>query len=74
MTIENKYRLFDATTGEEKHGKYFVLKIDAKDKKERKCVEKAMETYAVMHANCGNTEYANAVLDYLYGKTEGGVA
>ena len=78
MTNENnvycKYRILDAKTGEEKHGKYFVLKIDAKDEKERKCVEKAMEIYAVMHANCGNTEYANAVLDYLYGKTDGGAA
>ena len=72
VKIYKKYRLLDAKTGEEKHGKYFVLKIDAKDENERKCVEKAIEIYAVSHANRGNSEYANAVLDYLHGKTREG--
>ena len=72
VKIYKKYRLIDAKTGEEKHGKYFVLKIDAKDENERKCVEKAIEIYAVSHANKGNSEYANAVLDYLHGKTREG--
>lgn len=72
--VYRKYRILDAKTGEEKHGKYFVLKIDAKDEKEREYVEKAIETYAESHADGGNPEYANAVLDYLNGKTEGGVA
>ena len=72
VKIYKKYRLLDAKTGEEKHGKYFVLKIDAKDEKERECVENAMKIYAVTHANRGNSEYANTVLDYLHGKTREG--
>lgn len=74
MTIENKYRLFDATTGEEKHGKYFVLKIDAKNETERECVKAAMNMYTMAHMNRGNTDYARAVDDYILGKTEGGAA
>ena len=76
MTNENnvyrKYRILDATTGEEKHGKYFVLKIDAKDEKERECVKAAMNMYTMAHMNRGNTDYALAVDDYILGKTEGG--
>lgn len=66
MTIENKYRLFDARTGEEKHGKYFVLKIDAKDEKERECVDEAMLMYTMAHMNRGNTDYALAVDEYVH--------
>lgn len=78
MTNENnvyrKYRILDAGTGEEKHGKYFVLKIDAKDKVERECVKAAMNMYTMAHMNRGNTDYARAVDDYILGKTEGGAA
>lgn len=70
MTNENnvyrKYRILDATTGEEKHGKYFVLKIDAKDEKERECVDEAMCAYVQAHLNRGNTDYAIAVDEYAH--------
>ena len=72
--VYRKYRILDAETGEEKHGKYFVLKIDAKDKVERECVKAAMSMYAMAHMNRGNTDYARAVADYILGKTEGGAA
>lgn len=37
-TVYAKYKIIDAKTGAEKHGKYFVLKIDTADQEEREAV------------------------------------
>lgn len=63
--VYSKYRLLDSETGEEKTGKYFVLKIDAADPDERKAVFDALFEYARAHAKNGNREYAMNVLGFI---------
>ena len=60
-----KYKILDAKTGVEKRGKYFVLKIDAKDPVERNAVWCAMMWYADYHRRHGNAKYAKEVESYV---------
>lgn len=73
IKVYRKYRIYDAKTGEEKHGKYFVLKIDAKDDVERESVASALKVYAASHSYHGNPEYASEVMHYTFGDANGGV-
>ena len=59
--VGNKYKILDAKTGEEKKGKYFCLRIDANDPKERKIVEDTLRFYANKQEVAGNLDYANDV-------------
>ena len=63
-TVYRKYKVLDAKTGEEKIGKYFVLKIDTGDPVERCAVQCAMAMYADYHKKHGNAKYANEVESY----------
>ena len=72
--VGNKYKIFDAKTGEEKKGKYFCLRIDANDEQERDIVEAAMLTYIRMHKAANNHEYAENVLGFFHACRKGGVA
>ena len=67
-TVYRKYRVFDVNTGEEKQGKYFVLKIDAEDPVERCAVQCAMAMYAEYHKIHGNAKYAKELMIYADGK------
>lgn len=64
-TVYAKYKILDAKTGAEKHGKYFVLKIDAKDQVEWCAVHFAMAMYADYHKRHGNAKYAKEVKSYV---------
>lgn len=66
-TVYAKYRILDAKTGEEKRGKYFVLKIDAKNFIERCAVRFALMSYADYHRIRGNERYADEVRSYVVG-------
>lgn len=59
-----KYRVLDAVTGKEKDGKYFILKVDAKDATEREAVHYALRVYADVHNEKGNTTFAKSVREY----------
>ena len=63
--VERKYRIFDAKTGIEKNGRYFVLRCDSPDVNERMAVVKALEEYCKFHREHGRLEYAESVLEYL---------
>lgn len=60
-----KYRIFDAETGEEKHGHYFVLKIDASSDAEKIAVANALLAYCKTHRDIGDTLWAEKVRRYL---------
>lgn len=60
-----KYKIFDAETGEEKHGHYFVLKIDASSAVEKIAVANAMRTYVKTQRELGDPLYAVHVERYL---------
>ena len=64
-TGDARYKMLDAKTGAEKHGKYFVLKIDAKDPVEWCAVHFAMAMYADYHKRHGNAKYAKEVKSYV---------
>ena len=63
--VYQKYRLLDAVTGEEKKGKYFILKIDSSNPAERVAVANALMDYAKTQENLGNSGYAMNVRNYL---------
>lgn len=64
-TLYAKYKILDAKTGAEKRGKYFVLKIDAKDPVEWCAVQAAMAMYADYHKRHGNAKYSKEVESYV---------
>lgn len=66
--VYGKYKILDAKTGAEKHGKYFVLKIDAEDPVESCAVYCAMAMYADYHKTHGNPKYAKELMRYVEGK------
>ena len=63
--VYQKYRLLDAATGEEKKGKYFILKVDSSNPAERVAVANALMSYAKTQENLGNSGYAMNVRNYL---------
>lgn len=63
--VYQKYRLLDAVTGEEKKGKYFILKIDSSNPAERVAVANALIAYAKTQESLGNSNYAMNVRNYL---------
>ena len=63
--VYQKYRLLDAETGEEKKGKYFILKIDSSNPAEKVAVANALMAYAKTQENLGNRGYAMNVRNYL---------
>lgn len=63
--VFQKYRLLDAVTGEEKKGKYFILKIDSSNPAERVAVANALIVYAKTQDSLGNSGYAMNVRNYL---------
>ena len=67
-TVYAKYKIIDKKTGAEKHGKYFVLKINAADQEEREAVFAALSTYAKCQAAFGHKGYAEAVMRYVESK------
>lgn len=62
--VYGKYAVTDARTGEKKDGKYFILKIDAKEDLERAAVREAMKTYIAEQLKCGKGIYASNVSVY----------
>lgn len=62
--VYGKYAVTDARTGEKKDGKYFILKIDAKEDLERNAVREAMKTYIAEQLKCGKGIYASQVALY----------
>ena len=66
--VYGKYRIFDAVSGEEKQGRYFVLKLDAKDEFERSCVRKALREYAKAQSMLGNKAFAKSIRAYIKGE------
>lgn len=64
-SVGNKYTILDAATGKIKSGKYFVLKIDAKDPEERVAVRLALQAYSVEQDRIGRFEYAGNVLGFI---------
>lgn len=60
-----KYKIFDAETGEEKKGAYFVLKINASSAVEKIAVANAMRAYIQTQRELGNPLYAVHVERYL---------
>lgn len=70
--IYKKYIILDAKTGREKAGKYYVLKINAKDPVERMAVREAMCEYARQIAKHGRRYYADLLLQWMQkGATDG---
>lgn len=65
--VTSKYRILDAVTGKEKDGKYFVLKVDAKDAQERMAVFYALRAYADVQTEIGNKTFADSVNDFNNG-------
>lgn len=63
--VYGKYKILDAKTGAWKRGKYFVLKVDAKNFIERCAVRFALASYADYHRVRGNTKYAEEVRSYV---------
>lgn len=63
--VYGKYRILDAKTGEEKKGRYFVLKLDAKDDIEARIVRAALLNYASMQRIVGRHDYCNEIVDYV---------
>lgn len=57
--------LVHAKTGEEKKGRYFVLKIDAKDDIEARIVRAALLNYASMQRIVGRRVYCHEIVDYV---------
>ena len=64
-TVYNKYKILDAKTGEEKHGTYFVLKLDSDDPLERVVVKLALKAYAECQKSLGRENYAMEVMRYV---------
>lgn len=56
-----KYRIVDALTGKDKRGIYFILKVDAKDETERKCVRAALASYAESQRAAGRADFADSI-------------
>lgn len=56
-----KYRIVDALTGKDKRGIYFILKVDAKDETERKCVRAALAAYADSQRAAGRADFADSI-------------
>lgn len=67
--VGNKYRILDAKTGEEKRGKFFCLRIDAKDPSESSIVYNTLRYYSEMHAAVGHDEYADNVMRFVNGQS-----
>lgn len=67
--VYGKYRIFDAKTGEEKKGRYFVLKLDAKDDTEARIVKAALLNYASMQSIVGRYGYCAEIVDYVMNKS-----
>lgn len=59
--VYRKYRIVDAMTGKEKKGIYFILKVDAKDETERKCVRAALAAYADSQRAAGRADFADSI-------------
>ena len=66
--IYKKYKILDAKSGEEKDGRYFVLKIDSDDPIESIAVKLTLKTYADYQTSLGNQEYAKEVMRYIRGE------
>ena len=63
--VGNKYKILDAKTGEEKKGRYFCLRIDANNPKERETVNDTLRFYASRHEEIGNPDYAASVRRFI---------
>ena len=63
-TVYGKYIILDAETGKSKKGKYFVLKINAKNAKERRAVRISLHEYVVQQRRNGRWDYAQSVEQY----------
>lgn len=61
LAVMQKYRILDAKTGEEKHGHYFVLKIDASSDIEKIAVANALLAYCKTHRDIGDPLWAEKV-------------
>ena len=59
--VYRKYRIVDALTGKDKQGIYFILKVDAKDETERKCVRAALAAYAESQRAEGRADFADSI-------------
>ncbi len=59
--VYRKYRIVDALTGKDKQGIYFILKVDAKDETERKCVRAALAAYAESQRAAGRADFADSI-------------
>lgn len=59
--VYRKYRIVDALTGKDKQGIYFILKVDAKDETERKCVRAALAVYAESQRSAGRADFADSI-------------
>lgn len=59
--VYRKYRIVDALTGKDKRGIYFILKVDAKDETERKCVRAALAAYAESQRAAGRADFADSI-------------
>lgn len=65
--VGNKYMIFDAKTGRKKKGKYFCLRIDSNDPKERETVSDTLRFYASRQEEIGNPDYAASVRMFIRG-------
>lgn len=63
--VYGKYRILDAKTGEEKKGRYFVLKLDTKDYIEARIAKAALLNYALMQSIVGRRDYCDEIADYV---------
>lgn len=66
--VGDKYIILDAKTKEEKKGKYFCLRLDSDDKKEVLAVQSALFAYIDEQRKLGNSDYANQVRDWAFGR------
>ena len=65
--VYGKYLILDAFSGAPKKGKYFVLKINSRDKNERIAVRQALQSYVQAHEKFGNFEYAKNLCKLVKG-------
>lgn len=63
--VYGKYLILDAETHVPKCGTYFVLKLDAKDERERYAVNCALLDYANRQRSIGRYDYAREIEKYV---------
>ena len=59
--LYDKYVVLDAATGEKKNGRYFCLRMDAKELNEFKAVVRALYAYASVKRVGGHNEIADDI-------------